>query len=303
MPVHLGSCSRRRFLSTTIAAGAGALVLPARTWADDAARADRWALLADTHIAANPAQENRGVVMADNLRRVLAEVAARQPAGVLLAGDCALQKGLAGDYTMLARLLVPMAMADLPVHLMMGNHDDRGTVRTALAASLPRRPVVEGKFASIVETPRANWFLLDTLDRTAATPGKIGAAQLAWLAAALDQMTQKPAIIIGHHNPMFDTPPERNRSLLDTDELFAVLAPRKQVKAYFFGHTHHWNVTQRHGIHLVNLPPVAYLFLAGDPNGWVDIELADAGATLMLNTLDKKHPQSGKRVELQWRAA
>ena len=88
---------------------------------------------------------------------------------------------------------------------------------------------------------------------------------------------------------------------MDTDELFAILAPRRQVKAYFFGHTHFWGLSRHEGIHLVNLPPTAYLFIGGWPNGWVDLHLAATGATVELHALNLKNPANGQRAELQWR--
>ncbi len=42
--------------------------------------------------------------------------------------------------------------------------------------------------------------------------------------------------------------------LIDTDDLFAVAKPRRNVKAMVFGHTHHWGVERIDDIHLINLP-------------------------------------------------
>jgi len=75
---------------------------------------------------------------------------------------------------------------------------------------------------------------------------------------------------------------------------FDLLAPRKQVKALIFGHTHHWDLQQKEGLHLINLPAVSYPFKAGDPAGWVDLHLAEQGATLELRSLDPAHPAHGK---------
>ena len=62
--------------------------------------------------------------------------------------------------------------------------------------------------------------------------------------------------------------------------MFGILRPRKHVKAWIFGHTHQWNVSQdESGIHLINLPPCAYLFTPGHPNGWVHATLKPDGIT------------------------
>lgn len=303
MPLHVAPISRRRFLAGSLAAGASLICLP-ESWADrPATDADRWLLLSDTHIAADPATVARQVNMADNLRSVIEQlrITSPRPAGLFLSGDCAYLQGLAGDYHTLAGLLEPLWKADFPLHLTLGNHDDRPVFRNSLAERLAGSEPLESRQAAVIESPRANWFVLDSLDAVNKTPGRVGIDQLAWLRRALDQRREKPAIVVVHHNPVFEQP-MRNTGLLDTNELFDVLVPRKQVKAFIFGHTHHWNLEQHEGIHLVNLPPVAYVFKPGEPSGWVDARLADGSMALQLHTLDPKHPASGQKVNLSWRA-
>jgi len=300
MPFHVPPVSRRRFLIGSAAAGAG-LLLPASWAAAKDADPDRWALLSDPHIAADPAQMGRGINMAEHLRKVAAEIVAldRLPGGLLVNGDCAVTAGTPGDYATFSSLIKPFSGAGIPVHLTLGNHDHRENLRSGVKADA--RNLVEAKYVSLVEGPKANWLFLDTLDVTNMTPGVLGDAQRKWLTDALDARKDRPAIVVCHHNPQFDVVGKAS-GLVDTAELFAVLAPRKQVKAVVFGHTHHWDVQQREGIHLINLPPVGYIFRAGDPAGWVDVRLADKGATLELRSLDAAHPAHGKRTELEWRA-
>jgi hypothetical protein len=302
MPLHVAPLSRRRFLAGSLAAGGSLLCLPTAWTAESGADAQRWALLSDTHIAADPAKVQRDVNMADNLHRVADQLRALSPrlAGVLINGDCALNSGLAGDYATLSGLLEPLWKADLAIHLTLGNHDDRPVFRQALAARLTDSRPLESRQVTIIESPQANWFVLDSLVTTNKTPGRLGSEQLAWLTQALDQRRDKPALVMAHHNPVFGQP-ARNMGLEDTKELFEVLVPRKHVKAYIFGHTHHWSVERHEGIHLVNLPPVAYLFKQGDPNGWVEAQLADDRVTFQLHALDPKHPANGQKLNLSWR--
>ena len=304
MPLHLPPLSRRQFLAGSLAAGLGALEYPQRLAAEASTQADHWALISDTHINADPAAVNRGNNMTDNFRRVVGQVLelAERPAGVIMSGDCAHLTGQPGDYAQLAELLQPVSKAGCPVHMMMGNHDERVNFRRGFARQLPEQPLVEGRLVSVVETRRANWFLLDSLDQVNTTPGVLGVAQRQWLAEALDARPDKPALIVGHHNPRFGNPKENNTGLLDTDELFALLSPRKQVKAYIFGHTHYWGLARQDGIHLVNLPPTAYLFATGGPIGWVDVRLAEGGASLELHAINRRNSSPGDRVELEWRA-
>jgi hypothetical protein len=92
--------------------------------------------------------------------------------------------------------------------------------------------------------------------------------------------------------------------LRDTQELFEVIRPRRQVKAYIYGHTHTWKIEKdQSGLHLINLPPVAYVFHAGDPSGWVHATTREDGLKLQLHCLDKAHKLNGQVTELTWRTA
>jgi len=328
--------SRRRFLAGSLAAAAG-LLLPAGRlpvlWGADAANAppsvdpDRFALLSDIHIAGDRKRVYRGVNMFDNLQRVCAQVTARRPAAVFIDGDLAHLSGKAEDYATVVESLTPLRRAGLPLLLTLGNHDRHDRFWSALpdedaARKDPRnRPIrqaqsrptsqaqpkpfrqaqdwpVEGRQAMAFETPRANFFLLDSLSPGSPTSGLVGDAQLKWLASALDRSPGKPALVMVHHNP--------DRGLIvtglrDTAALMKVIVPRKQVKALFFGHTHSWSITRQEGLHLVNLPPVAYVFWTGKPNGWVEASLRDNGMTLQLHCLDKKNKLNENVTNLDWR--
>jgi hypothetical protein len=144
----------------------------------------------------------------------------------------------------------------------------------------------------------ANWFVLDSLDETNKTPGVLGEMQLAWLAAALDRQADKPALVMVHHNPDDKAKPS---GLVETKALLDLLAARRHVKALIFGHTHDWKQSTYEGMHLVNLPPVAYVFAAGKPSGWVDCRLHDSGFRLTLHSLNKEHQQHLQTLELAWR--
>jgi hypothetical protein len=55
--------------------------------------------------------------------------------------------------------------------------------------------------------------------------------------------------------------------------------------------------------HVVGLPPVGYVFAAGDPAGWVEARLHPQGCTMELRCLDPAHPKQGQLLELGWRPA
>jgi predicted phosphodiesterase len=83
--------------------------------------------------------------------------------------------------------------------------------------------------------------------------------------------------------------------------LWDVVAARRRVKALVFGHTHTWKLDRRDGVHLINLPAVAYPFAESEPTGWVDAELRGGGIALTLRAFDPRHAAHGKVHELTWR--
>ncbi len=304
MPLHTGSLSRRRFLAQGTAAVAGLTVLRSGWGADPGANPHLVALLSDTHIPSSPDVTARDTNMTANLQQVVREVTAlkTRPSAVFINGDCAYLKGLPADYANLAQCVAPLSEAGLPLHVTMGNHDDRGPLIEALRSQQPERPLLESKHVTILETPHANWFLLDSLTQVDVVTGEIGAEQRGWLAKALAARPDKPALVMAHHTPQFEPPPEGKAwgGIKDTAEFMELLAGHKQVKAFLFGHSHNWSLTRRGNIQLINLPPVAYVFGDGKPNGWVLAEVRENGLSLELRTIDPGHKQNAERVDLTW---
>jgi 3',5'-cyclic AMP phosphodiesterase CpdA len=301
MPIHLPPLSRRQFLGASLAGGFGLLSGDRLCGAEPQVDPDRFVLLADTHIAGNRELVARGTNMFENLRqscREMGELATR-PAGLMIAGDCAYSAGESADYAVLWESLQPLRDQGIALHLALGNHDHRQRFLEALPPDAQATDGVRDRHILKIATPRANWFVLDSLDKTLQTPGTLGQAQLDWLARTLDQATDKPALLLFHHHP--DSQPKIS-GLTDTRGLLEIVGPRRHVKAMFFGHTHVFNVRQEDGVTLVNLPPVAYTFAPVMPNGWVDLQVRDNGATLRLNCLEPKHLMHRREIDLPWRA-
>lgn len=304
MPLHTVPLSRRRFLAQGAAAVAGLTVLRSGWAAEAGKNPNLFALLSDTHIPASPDVAARDTNMTANLQQVVREVTALPtgPAGVILNGDCAYLKGLPEDYANLARCVAPLSEAGLPLHVTMGNHDDRGPLYDALRAQKPERPLLDSKHVTIIESPHANWFLLDSLTQVNVVTGELGVQQREWLAKALASRPDKPALVMAHHTPQFEPPAEGQpwTGIKDTAEFLELLSAHRHVKAFLFGHSHNWSITQRDRLQLINLPPVAYVFAKGKPNGWVLADVRENGLQLELRTIDPAHPQHRERVELTW---
>ncbi|HEY3853070.1 MAG TPA: metallophosphoesterase [Verrucomicrobiae bacterium] len=325
MPVYLAPISRRRFLKGSLSTAA--LIVAGRSMAHETAGdGQSWALLSDTHIAADTNLIHNGANMASNLKTVAAEVIAwpTPVSGVLINGDLAFNAGKVEDYKTVLTLLEPMRKRGLPIHLTLGNHDHRERFWETLPDEKSVSPNLADRQTAIVRTRYANWFILDSLIETQETPGRLGPAQRHWLSKALDENKDKPALVSLHHQPTFATASGNGAletgaeligvssslqnlaaaagALQDTAELMEILRPRRHVKAYFFGHTHRWSVEHdSSGLCLINFPPVAYLFEKGRPNGWVHATLLADGARLELRCLDQKHKDHGQVVNLEWR--
>jgi hypothetical protein len=301
MPIHLQPISRRQFLFRSLAGGAALALSPTLLAAAKRTDPNSWALLSDTHLAADRSLVARDINMTDHFTKVSGELLAlpKCPAGVFITGDCAYNSGQTADYRHVADLLKPIREGQMPVHLALGNHDNRERFWEALPEEKASQPPLADRQVAVLRTPLANWFVLDSLEETLSTPGLLGQKQLDWLAGALDANRDKPALVLVHHNPGLTG----NLGLKDTAAFLEVIRPRKQVKAYIFGHTHAWNVWKDQcGIHLINLPPVSYVFQAGEPAGWVHALLAKKGMRLELRCVDPAHKAQGEVHELLWRA-
>ena len=305
MPVSLiPSCGRRSFLKTaTLAASASAVGIAS-------SREEPWfALLADTHVDADRKKEARGAVMAENVMRVVAEILEEaktngDPQFAVINGDCAYLKGLREDYETLRPLLQPLLDSGIPIHLTMGNHDDRGPFYELFPeAETPKSEATIEKHLAIVESESANWFLVDTLQIVDNVTGEIGAKQRDWLARELDRRSAKPAIIVGHHYPQYmpEDSDARVTGITDTVEFMDLLRSKPWVKAYVYGHSHNYGFKKASGdIHLISQPPVAYLFDEKRPNGWLKATVSATEMNITLRALDKSHPENDETKNLTW---
>jgi 3',5'-cyclic AMP phosphodiesterase CpdA len=311
MPLTLAPITRRQFAGGSLVLGGTALLNARLLAAED--RKDAWldpnrvALLADTHISADPnlaypgtkwpgspvkEGEHETVNMAACLARTARSVIALtpRPAHLIVNGDCALSRGKEAEYKEFLRLVEPLRAAGITVHVTIGNHDNREILWKLL-------PFVKqeqmGVHAGVIELPHANLMLLDSGKK-----GILGDQQLNWLAKQLDTRADKPALIFAHFNPYPNRGVRPIRGMRDGPELLKVLGERKHARAYFCGHTHEWQYDQRDHLHLINQPAVSYYFGKGHAHGWVDMKLTKASADLELHCINDTHKQHGDRKRI-----
>ncbi len=299
MPIHLSPVSRRDFIASAVVATAGLLTFRTGVRAEErGVDPDYFVLIADTHIDENPNRLLRGVNPAVNLDAVVKRILGLRPrpAAVIINGDAANIRGLRGEYGLLAWILRPLSEAGIPVHITMGNHDDRGPFYSILSEMKPEEPILEDQHVAVIETPNVNLFLLDTLDQVNVTPGLLGEAQLAWIDEALGKRRDKPAILFGHH-----TPTGSGGGLLDAGKMFEIVHSHRHAKAYFYGHSHRWEIGTNADLHLVNQPATAHVFHKEQPQGIVHARFGREEMRLELDCLDRGHGWHGEKHVLGYR--
>lgn len=307
MPIVLNP-NRRGFM----AAAAAALVAPTlaseKLLGDTASelnlptRGGPLAILSDTHVCGDVARRHRGVVMADHFRRAVADIANTfdTPGDVIVNGDCAFLKGQAADYETFGKLLSPLIDASHTIHLMMGNHDDRGQCLATLQNIARPSDTVADKQVLHLRHEHVDFYLLDSLDRVNQVAGQLGDVQRQWLDRQLSLSPSRPAIVIGHHDLQCHRGLlERLTGLRDSKQLQMILDKHTRVAAYLYGHNHRWiEGSTDGGRRTINLPTTAYVFDATEPQGWIWATPSPDSTTLELKTIDHNDPRNGEQKTL-----
>jgi 3',5'-cyclic-AMP phosphodiesterase len=222
----------------------------------------RIAQLSDPHITSGPL----GGRPAAGLQLALARVMALDPLPdcVVITGDLT-DHGRPDEYAMVRDIIGDLPV---PVHLALGNHDDRETLLDAFAGGPLLGDSMEAHYA--VEYPGATVVVLDS--HLAGSPaGRLGSAQLDWLAEVLKRRPDTPAVLGVHHPPVpvgiefLD-----GMRLLDGEALLDLVDDHPNVVRVMAGHVHR-TVTAG----LVTVAPSTYrqtgLELAsGRPPGYLD---------------------------------
>jgi 3',5'-cyclic-AMP phosphodiesterase len=189
------------------------------------------AQITDSHVGAGPA----GDASADALAAAVAAIGELEPApvAVLFTGDIA-ANGLPEEYERVRELLAPLSM---PVHPLMGNHDDRDALRAAFAD----HPGIAaaGEFLQYAadcgpvrliagDTHDPDWY-----------GGRLGPDRLGWIEAELERAAGSPTILALHHPPILVGIHEFDVEIpLAADDREALRALPRQPDLLVAGHIH-----------------------------------------------------------------
>ena len=262
----------------------------------------------DTHVPADADEEINKTRPAQNLIQAMERVVAMnpRPAAVCFCGDTVKLEGKVDDYRTLRQIVGVLDTAEIPWFVAFGNHDNREAFYEVFPEKKPSTIYVPERMITIVETPYADLFLLDSLIRTNYTPGELGNEQIQWIHNELARRKESKiskTIYFAAHHPLVPGKSEEHSGLWDTDFFLKTVVDDPSVKGYIFGHSHAWgryktfagmtlpipdvmNAFVPKHLTSVNLPALGWLF-AAQPRGWVEMRIAEDGsATFTLKTLD-----------------
>ncbi len=189
---------------------------------------------------------------ARRLEAVIARIASLpvQPDVLIASGDLTER----GDEKSYRRLREMLAGCSMPIHYMLGNHDNRA----GFAAAFPELPLRDGFLQYAAECGDLRLLVLDTLE-TGRHGGGFCEVRARWLADRLDEAPDRPTIVALHHPPI-----DSGIGWLTTvpgepwvARLAGALRGRGNVVALLAGHLHRSIAARFEGIPVVVSPPTA----------------------------------------------
>lgn len=204
------------------------------------------AQLSDLHIGAN---EN-GLDPVPHLEAVVAAVRSlpNRPDAVLVSGDLTHDGGPA-EFDLARELLERL---DAPLHVLPGNHDDRGRLRAAF--DLPGQGDEPVRYS--VDVGELRLVVFDS-NVPGQDPGRYDAEQLRWLDAELSAAPERPTLLALHHPPLVTGIEEWDEINLEPGQiplLAEVVSRHLQLRAIVGGHLHRIAASALAGVPVLSVP-------------------------------------------------
>ncbi len=221
--------------------------------------------LSDLHIGGN---EN-GVDPIPRLEAVVEAVRAlpNRPDAVLVSGDLTDDGG--DESYRVARAM--LARLGAPLHVLPGNHDDRGRIRAAF--DLPGEGDEPVNYS--VDVGKLRLVLFDS-NLPGRDPGSYDADRLAWLERELAARPEQPTVLSVHHPPLATGISEWdaiNLDRRDRDALGEVVGRHPQLRAIVGGHLHRVAASTLNGRPVLAVPSTYLQVLPNyhrDEIEWID---------------------------------
>ncbi|MDB5614297.1 MAG: hypothetical protein JWQ22_1950 [Devosia sp.] len=178
----------------------------------------------------------------------------------ILAGDLA-DLGQAAAYE---RLKSIVSRLPIPVHITLGNHDDRATFLSVFGDEFEAET---GKIDKVIDVKGYRIILLDSSE-----PGRVDGVleprQIDWLRARLAEAMDRPVIIVLHHNANALHISSDTIRMLEPTEFIAALKTHPDIRQVIAGHVHLTSTASWHGLPFTTLAGGHYSvgFVVDQPN-------------------------------------
>jgi Icc protein len=202
--------------------------------------------LSDLHIGA----DENGFDPVPHLAAVVEAVRAlpNRPDAVLVSGDLT-DDGVEDGYRVARELLDRL---EAPLHVLPGNHDDRGRLRTAFG--LPGQG--DEPICYSVNVGELRLVVFDS-NVPGQDPGRYDVEQLRWLDAELGAERERPTLLALHHPPLATGIREWDEINLEPGQiplLAEVAARHPQLRAIVGGHLHRVAASALAGVPVLAVP-------------------------------------------------
>lgn len=201
----------------------------------------------------------------------------------ILAGDLA----DTGDPAAYRRLQSIIARLPIPVHITLGNHDDRPAFLSVFGNGFIGET---GKVDKVIDIKGHRIVLLDSSE-PGRVDGVLSQAQIAWLHARLAGATDRPVIVILHHNANALHIESDNIRILEPAAFITALKTHPDIRQVIAGHVHLTSTATWRGLPFTTLSGNHYSCSVDRPHvpmrrltgpGQMAFVIADADSTTVL---------------------
>lgn len=166
-----------------------------------------------------------------------------RPANLLIYGDVVYDHGTVEAYQVFRKLIEPIEKAGIHWELTMGNHDRIDDYRQVFPERFSAQPI-KGRYINIVQTPYADFILLDSY-LEGEVRGEICQAQQEWLQETLKNYSKKPVFVGCHHQ-------------IENTQIGTILKSSPSFIAYLHGHRHYYRTPELAGVKTICFPSTGH---------------------------------------------
>ena len=163
----------------------------------------------------------------------------------ILAGDLA-DLGQPQAYEHLKAII---ARLPIPVHITLGNHDNRPAFLDVFGADFA---IETGKVDKVIDIKGYRIILLDSSE-PGRVDGVLEAAQLDWLRARLAEALDRPVIVVLHHNANALHIRSDDIRILEPAAFIEALKTHPDIRQVIAGHVHVTSTASWHGMPFTTL--------------------------------------------------